>query len=226
MQLYYAGKSRYVGVFNSTNDASAAYERARECSRSLENVDLSPEQIRENVKFIRKAAKGTKTRKKTRKNECKYEGCTKLVQRKGLCWKHGRKVEKICKTIRKHERGAKTIRSHKGCTNQAVNGDVTFSLCTPGDETHINQLHNLIRRDIWEGFVVNNKSAGDYESNKGDGARRKARVGRYEGTVGFRCKWCKHVKQCDRADTSAVYPRSITRIYSSSIRFQKRDHIV
>ena len=207
-------------MFNSTNDASAAYERARECSRSLENVDLSPEQIRENVKLIRKAAKGTKARKK-------YEGCTKLVQRKGLCSKHGGKIEKICRTICKHERGAKTIRSHEEVTNQAVvNGDVSFSLFTPGDEIHINQLHNLIRRDIWEGFVVNNKSAGNYESNKGDGARLKARVGRYDGTVGFRCKWCKHVKQCDRADTSAVYPRSITRIYSSSIRFQKRDHIV
>ena len=217
-QLYYAGKSRYIGIFNSTNDASAAYERARECSRSLENGDLSPEQIEENVKLICKTAKGTKTN-----NECKHQGCPNLVQRRGLCWKHGGKIAKICRTICKHD--VKTIRSHEEVTNQAVNGDVTFSLFTPGDETHINQLHNLIRRDIWEGFVVNNKSAGDYESNKGDGARRKARVGRYEGTVGFRCKWCKHVKQCDRADTSAVYPRSITRIYSSSIRFQ-RDHIL
>ena len=222
MQLYYAGKSRYVGMFNSKNDASAAYERARECSRPLKDFYLSPEQIRENVTLIRKAAKGTKTRK----NECKYEGCTKLVQRKGLCSKHEGKLEKS--TVRKLERGkgAKTISSDVGCTNQAVlNGDVTFSLFTPGDEIHINQLHNLIRRDIWEGFVVNNKSAGD-ESNKGDGARRKARVGRYEGTVGFQCKWCKHVKQCDRADQSAVFPRSITSIYSSSIRFQKGDHIV
>ena len=121
----------------------------------------------------------------------------------------------------------------KGSSSSSSNnkGEKFFSLHAKGDEEHINQVHILVRRDIWEGFVVGTTSttaSSTPGSKKGDdkeGSRSEARLSRYANTVGFRCKWCKHARPSDRAEKSAVYPRSITRIYLSNIRFQ-RDHIV
>jgi len=56
VQLYYAGKSRYIGVFDSKLDAAVAYELARECFSSFKDDDPSPEQAKKNVLFMRKAA--------------------------------------------------------------------------------------------------------------------------------------------------------------------------
>ena len=50
------------------------------------------------------------------------------------------------------------------------------------------------------------------------------RIARYDGTVGLRCRFCKHVPLDERAPRSAVYPRCLEKIYSANLRFQ-RDHI-
>ena len=98
----------------------------------------------------------------------------------------------------------------------------SFVLYEKDDDDHINALHNVVRRDIWEGFVVNTSSEGAADSDIS--CRRSGRLARYEGTVGFRCRFCKHVPYLQRAEKSAVYPRSLERIYLANIRFQ-RDHV-
>ena len=67
----------------------------------------------------------------------------------------------------------------------------------------------LIRRDILEGYVTPNS----------DGRMRN-----YANTIGFRCKFCKHVNREQRVKKSSVHPRTIESIYKSCMRFQ-RDHI-
>ena len=104
----------------------------------------------------------------------------------------------------------------------------SFVLYGKDDDKHINALHNVVRRDIWEGFVVDTSNDVLAENNQ-DGelfstARRVGRLARYDGTIGFRCRFCKHAPLAQRAEKSAVYPRSLERIYLANIRFQG-DHI-
>ena len=112
-----------------------------------------------------------------------------------------------------------------------ANDPLTFILHTNSDEEHVNAVHRIVRRDIWEGFVVgtnntittttlDSKSSGVVDDN-----RSNSRLERYSGTIGFRCRFCKFAPPSDRAEKSAVYPRSLERIYLSNIRFQ-RDHIM
>ncbi len=56
VQLYYAGKSRYIGVFETKIDAAVAYELARDCFGAFKDDDPSPEQAKKNVMLMRKAA--------------------------------------------------------------------------------------------------------------------------------------------------------------------------
>ena len=108
-----------------------------------------------------------------------------------------------------------------------VGEEKTFVLYEKDDEKNINALHNLIRRDIWEGFVVDttkSKLTEDTGKPTVSNARSIGRLARYDGTVGFRCRFCKHTPLDQRAERSAVYPRSLERIYLANIRFQ-RDHI-
>ena len=107
----------------------------------------------------------------------------------------------------------------------------SFILHDKDDDQYINPVHSLIRRDIWEGFVVDAvKDAAAVSSKdtqlsmKTDVTTNIGRVARYNGTVGFRCRFCKHIPLHQRAPRSAVYPRSIERIYAAHLRFQ-RDHI-
>ena len=101
--------------------------------------------------------------------------------------------------------------------------DKTFILYDKDDDKHINALHNIIRRDIWEGFVVDTSKELSLDDNQSS-ARRTGRIARYEGTIGFRCRFCKNAPLNERAEKSAVYPRCLERIYISNIRFQ-RDHM-
>lgn len=105
----------------------------------------------------------------------------------------------------------------------------TFILYDEGDDKYINSVHNIIRRDIWEGFVVGDddtvKDSDTITSQNQDmPAKSIGRLARYQGTVGFRCRFCKHVPLGQRAENSAVYPRSIENIYTANLRFQ-RHHI-
>jgi len=116
------------------------------------------------------------------------------------------------------------VKRHKQQNNKE-----SFILHDKDDDEYINPVHSLIRRDIWEGFVVDAmKDAGTVSSKdtrmKTDVTTNIGRVARYNGTIGFRCRFCKHVPLNQRAPRSAVYPRSIERIYSAHLRFQ-RDHI-
>ena len=110
----------------------------------------------------------------------------------------------------------------KNATTTSNESKGSFVLYEKDDDNHINALHNVVRRDIWEGFVVNASSEGAADSDIS--CRRSGRLARYEGTVGFRCRFCKHVPYLQRAEKSAVYPRSLERIYLANIRFQ-RDHV-
>jgi hypothetical protein len=118
-----------------------------------------------------------------------------------------------------------------------ANDPSTFILHTNSDEEHVNAVHRIVRRDIWEGFVVGAGSSttnttittttttSDDSRPPGDDNRSNSRLERYSGTIGFRCRFCKFAPLSDRAEKSAVYPRSLERIYLSNIRFQ-RDHIM
>ena len=56
-QLYYSGKSRYIGVFDSREKAALAYEIAREVLKEDKNDGPLPEDlINKNVVLARKAA--------------------------------------------------------------------------------------------------------------------------------------------------------------------------
>lgn len=59
-QLYFAGKSRYIGVFDTREKAALAYEIAREKLKSeksnAEGGTLSPQQTENAVNAARKAA--------------------------------------------------------------------------------------------------------------------------------------------------------------------------
>ena len=57
-QICYAGKSQYIGVFDTKVEASLAYEIARKLldSDPYEAVSLSGEEIKANIGLARKAA--------------------------------------------------------------------------------------------------------------------------------------------------------------------------
>jgi hypothetical protein len=56
-QLYYSGKSRYIGVFDSREKAALAYEIAREVLKEEKGGGpLTQEVIDKNVNLARKAA--------------------------------------------------------------------------------------------------------------------------------------------------------------------------
>ncbi|EJK56196.1 hypothetical protein THAOC_23966, partial [Thalassiosira oceanica] len=97
----------------------------------------------------------------------------------------------------------------------------SFTLYHPDDDKFINELHTIIRRDIWEGFVVDDQDA---PAGAADRPPTTAGLSCYVGTVGFRCRWCRDVDPAQRAEKSAVYPRELERIYHANIRFQ-RDHV-
>ena len=56
VQLYYLGKSRYIGVFESKNHAAIGYELARSCVASFGEESENEKQIKNNVQLMRKAA--------------------------------------------------------------------------------------------------------------------------------------------------------------------------
>ena len=56
VQLYYAGLSRYIGVFDTREEAAAAYEMARDCCDSFAEENPTKDQVKRNVALMRKAA--------------------------------------------------------------------------------------------------------------------------------------------------------------------------
>ncbi len=57
VQVYYAGYSRYVGLFDTREEAAAGYRLARECMDSSfgEDDDPTPQQLKRNLDEMRKA---------------------------------------------------------------------------------------------------------------------------------------------------------------------------
>ncbi|KAL7503078.1 hypothetical protein ACHAXN_000917 [Cyclotella atomus] len=82
--------------------------------------------------------------------------------------------------------------------------NIKINLYDPADEGRIGGFHNVFRRDIYEGFVV---QSGE----------------KFEGTVAFRCRFCKHLPYKARAKQSEVYPRTVEGLYRAHIRFN-HDH--
>lgn len=64
VQIYYAGKSRYIGVFDSRLDAAVAYELVRECCLSFKDTS-TPDEVNRHVQLMRKAASLGKGYQKT-----------------------------------------------------------------------------------------------------------------------------------------------------------------
>ena len=56
VQLYYAGLSRYIGVFDTREEAAAAYEMARDCCDSFAEENPTKDQVKRNVALMRNAA--------------------------------------------------------------------------------------------------------------------------------------------------------------------------
>ena len=56
VQLYYAGNSRYIGLFDTPQEASIAYETARKIRGLFAEDDPTPVQIKRNLDSMRKAA--------------------------------------------------------------------------------------------------------------------------------------------------------------------------
>ena len=54
--MYYAGKSRYIGVFETKIDAAVAYELARDCVAQFKEDIHTSEQAQKNIVTMRKAA--------------------------------------------------------------------------------------------------------------------------------------------------------------------------
>lgn len=92
------------------------------------------------------------------------------------------------------------------------------------DSKHSNTIHSIVRRDMWEGFVVDKDSMDTFSSDVVPKSRRIVRLARYKVTIGFRCRSCKHVPSVQHAKRFAVPARSIEMFYRVNIRFQ-RDHM-
>ena len=56
MQLFYQGKTRYIGVFDNKRDSITAYELASACVASFKDDNPNPEQVEKNVMMMKKAA--------------------------------------------------------------------------------------------------------------------------------------------------------------------------
>ena len=97
---------------------------------------------------------------------------------------------------------------------QLKGDEESFTLYDPDDDKNINELHTIIRRDILEGFVVND---GEDDRDAVDQGGGNGRLSCYAGTV-------RDVDPPLRAEKSAVYPRELEGIYRASIRFQ-HDHV-
>jgi hypothetical protein len=79
-QLYYAGKSRYIGVFESLEDACYAYEVARQVLMTCN--DPKDDEVDANINLARKAAfagVGGNVAKNMYKHECSTDGCTNVT---------------------------------------------------------------------------------------------------------------------------------------------------
>ena len=121
------------------------------------------------------------------------------------------------KKIKKSKKRTEPLH-RRDITKEYTYNDETFSLYTDIDKLHLNDVHILIRKDILEGYVV---TVNPIDRN----SRRNRQIQKYANTVGFRCKWCKHISLNDRPKLASVYPRRIGCIYSSVVRFQ-RHHIM
>ncbi|KAL7543463.1 hypothetical protein ACHAXR_012751 [Thalassiosira sp. AJA248-18] len=78
VQLYYAGFSRYIGLFDTREEAAVGYEIARECCNSFEEEDPTPEQVKRNLDLMRKAAfeGGWYTSRASKRDESKGDDTT------------------------------------------------------------------------------------------------------------------------------------------------------
>lgn len=95
VQRYYAGASRYIGLFDSREEAAIAYEVARECCESfaLRHQNPSLDQVKRNLESIRKAAfasvanikgeSGTAPGMKRKERSDADEEGNKLVEKRG-----------------------------------------------------------------------------------------------------------------------------------------------
>lgn len=82
--------------------------------------------------------------------------------------------------------------------------NIKINLYDPADEGRIGDVHNVFRRDIYEGYII---QPGQHCA----------------GTVAFRCRFCQHLPHQDRVRQSEITPRTVEGLYRAQIRF-KRDH--
>jgi hypothetical protein len=80
----------------------------------------------------------------------------------------------------------------------------TFTLFDPVDKGRLSDVHNIFRREVYEGIIL--------PSNE-----------RFMGTVAIRCRFCKHCPEELRAPQSIVHPRSLEQMQRAHVRFH-REH--
>lgn len=61
VQIYYAGKQRYIGAYAELNDAVVAANLAKRCKDSFSDKKPSPSQVEANTQTMRDAARSSKT---------------------------------------------------------------------------------------------------------------------------------------------------------------------
>lgn len=87
------------------------------------------------------------------------------------------------------------------------------------DDEHLSEKYNIVRRDIWEGFVETKERVDQYANLK-----RSGPMGRFIGCIGLRCRFCKDAPPEEVVNRACVYPQRLDRIHNAYLRF-KKDHI-
>ena len=80
VQLYYLGKSRYIGVFDNRKDSAIGYELARAVMSSFKDKNPNPEQLKKNIMLMREAALSFKDAPLTPENSRKKQKTAKKME--------------------------------------------------------------------------------------------------------------------------------------------------
>jgi len=116
VQLYYLGKSRYIGVFDNRKDSAIGYELARAVMSSFKDKNPNPEQLKKNIMLMREAALSFKDAPLTPENSRKKQKTTRKVEAP---------LPPIQTTLQTQsaERSMRARKRHRDETNEASSGE-------------------------------------------------------------------------------------------------------
>ena len=85
---------------------------------------------------------------------------------------------------------------------------------------YLNNVEAMNQQGMNKDIVTEDTQDGNMPSN----AKHTGQLARYDGTIGFRCRFFKKAPLAQRAEKSAGYPHSLQKTSIANIRFQ-REHI-